>query len=330
MTSMLTRFLLLLPLLLVLAAPLSAQSSVATTTIATMRTVSGFVEVRQKSTQKSVSGRNGRLLGLGDVIKTGTGAKATIVFRDGSRVRLFAETEFTIESGGEQKTKARTFKLGLGLKKGTLHGRLKRQFQQVSIRTPTAVVAVRGTVLLVKQSGELTTVHLTEGKIEVSNAASTVELSPGQWLPEFRRMDDLAEKRAPLPYKLFLRTEQYEVDLFAKKPLRLFLSIELGNSRNRRSLARPGPVLLESNFAGVVLPQRVNLNESGSVRVPFTLKPLPRGAQPFDGLILITAMMDAPGFEDVGAGTLLLKSTPTGKPQRFLIDPRTDAIRPKE
>ena len=71
---MLTRFLLLLPLLLVLAAPLSAQSAVATTTIATMRTVSGFVEVRQKSTQKSVSGRNGRLLGLGDVIKTGTGA----------------------------------------------------------------------------------------------------------------------------------------------------------------------------------------------------------------------------------------------------------------
>ena len=327
---MLSRFLLLLPLLLVLAAPLSAQSSVATTTIATMRNVSGFVEVRQKSTQKSVSGRNGRLLGLGDVIKTGAGAKATIAFRDGSRVRLFADTEFTIESGGEQKTKSRTIKLGQGLKKGSLHGKLNRQFQRASIRTPTAVVAVRGTVLLVKQSGEFTTVHLTEGKIEVSNAVSTVEVNPGQWLPEFRRMDELAEKLAPLPYKLFLRTEQYEVDLSAKEPPRLFLSIELADSRNRRSLARPGPVLLESNFPGVVLPKRVNLDERGVARVPFTLKSLPRGAKPFDGLILISAMMDAPGFEDVGAGTLLMKSTPTGKSQRFLIDPRTDAVRPKE
>ena len=327
---MFTRLLLLFSLLPVLAGPLYAQGSVATTTIATLRNVSGSVQVRQAATQRVVSGRNGRLLGVGDVIKTGAGAKATVAFRDGSRIRLFEETEFTIESGGEQQTKTRTFKLGFGLKKGTLHGKLNRQFQQVSIRTPTAVVAVRGTVLLVKQAGELTTVHLTEGKVEVTNAVSTVELNPGQWLPEFRRMDDLAEKRAALPFKLFLRTEQYEGDLLAPEPPRLFLTIELGDVRNRHPLARPGPVLLESNFAGVVLPEHVNLNERGTARVPFTFKPLPRGAKPFDGLILISAMMDAPGFEDVGAGTLLLKSTPTGKQQRFLIDPRTDTILPKQ
>ena len=81
--------------------------------IATLFQVEGAVETVTAKSPKGRRGLNGMLLFAGDKIRTFENSKATIEYRDGSRVRLFQNSHLILNLSEEQVSSKRTFKFQL-------------------------------------------------------------------------------------------------------------------------------------------------------------------------------------------------------------------------
>ena len=311
-------------LLIIAAFCFSTQFAPAQSTepaIATLLQVEGAVEAVTAKSPKGRRGINGMLLFAGNKINTAENSKATIEYRDGSRVRLFQNSQLVLNLSEEQATSKRTFKFQLSLNKGSLRGRFLKGLQRTRIRTPTAQIGVKGTSVRIKDNGKRATVSLTEGQVEVSNLSSKTILNPGQWLPDFGRTEDLTEKVAPLPNILHLKTDDYELDFRDGKAKQLKFSVQLQHGISGKSVARSGLVVFESDYYSIRLPKRFMLDKKGFARVLVGIDP-PRLTDPgFKGLITIRAFMDQDGFDDVAEGSLVLKILNAGKKRTLLINP---------
>ena len=170
------------------------------------------------------------------------------------------------------------------------------------------------------------TIGLSEGKIEVTNAVSSIELKAGQWLPEIGRTDELDEKIAKLPNLLFMKTEEYELDFSDQQSKQLFISIQMEDSQSGKMTKRGGPVRLETDYYSVQMPQQVFLESDGFIRFPIEIDPPRKDDSEFDGLIQIRANMDDIGFDDVGEGMMVLRVVNGQRKRSLLIDPQSDLI----
>jgi hypothetical protein len=65
---------------------------------------------------RTTQGREGLLLYERDLVRTGVDGKATILFRDGSEIRLIENTEFQIQEASEHGAGERTFRRKLLLR----------------------------------------------------------------------------------------------------------------------------------------------------------------------------------------------------------------------
>ena len=300
----------------------SAQTS--KPAIATLLQAEGAVEVVTAKSPKGRRGINGMLLYAEDKISTAGNSKVTIEYRDGSRVRLFQNSQLILNLSEEQATSKRTFKFQISLKKGSLRGRFLKGLQRTRIRTPTAQIGVKGTTVRIKDNGNRATVSLTEGQVEVSNLSSKTILNPGQWLPDFGRTEDLTEKVAHLPNILHLKTFDYELDFRDGKSKQLKFSVQLQHGISGKTVARSGLVVFESDYYSIRLPKRCMLDKKGFARVLVGIDP-PRLTDPeFKGLFTISAFMDQDGFDDVAEGSLVLKILNAGKKRTLLINPEGD------
>ena len=117
----------------------------------------------------------------GDSVRTGKGAWCEILFRDGTFVKLEENSETTAEalvSSAKERTFSFSFLKGRALwMAAKLKGAAASRF---SVRTPSAVCAVRGTdfSMLVSSTGQ-TTVGLFEGKVALSSGTVEKELLAG-------------------------------------------------------------------------------------------------------------------------------------------------------
>lgn len=310
------------------ASSVSAQSS--DSAIATLLKVEGAVEAVTEKSPKGRSGSNGMLLFAGDKISTAGKSKATIEYRDGSRVRLFQNSEIVLNLSEEQSTGKRTFKFQLTLNNGSMRGRFLKGLQRTKIRTPTALIGVKGTSVRITENNNIATVSLTEGQVEVSNLSSKTLLNPGQWLPEIRRTDDLTKKVAPLPNILHLKTDEYGLDFRDGKAKQLKFSVQLQHSISRKSVERSGLVVFESDYYSIRLPKRFMLDNKGFARVLVGIDPPRLSDAGFKGLITIRAFMDQEGFDDVAEGSLVLKIVNSGKKRTLLLDAEEGVIEKKD
>ncbi|MEK7745952.1 MAG: FecR family protein [Elusimicrobiota bacterium] len=117
-----------------------------------------------------------RIVNSGDEIRTAGGAKATLSFKDGSRVELGPKSTFMLE---KTEDKEASMKLSVGWMKAVVSRVMARRF---SVRTPTAVCSVRGTEfdLSVRDSGA-TAVSLFQGSLGVADGkGNEVTLKPGE------------------------------------------------------------------------------------------------------------------------------------------------------
>jgi len=289
--------------------------------IASLLQVEGAVEAVTVKSPKGRRGINGMLLFVGDKISTAENSKATIEYRDGSRVRLFQNSQLVLNFSEEEVTSKRTFNFQLSLNKGSLRGRFLKGLQRTRIRTPTAQIGVKGTTFRIKDFENRATVSLTEGQVEVSNLSSKTMLNPGQWLHNFGRTEGLKEKVAPLPSILHIKTFNYELDFRDGKSKQLKVSVQLQNGISGKSVARSGLVVFESDYYSIRLPKRFMLDKKGFARVIVGIDP-PRFKDPgFKGLITIRAFMDQDGFDDVAEGSLVLKILNAGNKRTLIINP---------
>ncbi len=125
--------------------------------------------------------RKGAPVSEGDSLQTGKGAWCEVLFRDGTFIKLAENSETsadTLKSSAGERTFSFSFLKGKAL---WMAAKMKNAAaSRFSVRTPSAVCAVRGTdfSMLVSTAGE-TTVGLFEGKVALSSGTVEKELLPG-------------------------------------------------------------------------------------------------------------------------------------------------------
>lgn len=141
-------------------------------------TAKGTVKYLKSGTAAWVAVKAPHMLEVGDRIKTGYRSKAEIYIKYGSKVRLGAETTFMINKVSPEENSVQVLR---GKMQAWIRKFAGRGF---SVRTPSAVCAVRGTVfgVDVSETGQ-TTWDLFSGSIRIAdNRNRTVDMAPNQRL----------------------------------------------------------------------------------------------------------------------------------------------------
>ena len=86
----------------------SAKSK-ASDAIATLINVEGTVKIKKDKSQKGEYAREGMLLSNGNRILTSKNSKTSILYRDGSTIRLFQNSKMVLNFSEEKLTKKRNF-----------------------------------------------------------------------------------------------------------------------------------------------------------------------------------------------------------------------------
>jgi Flp pilus assembly protein TadD len=111
----------------------------------------------------------------GDVLRTNATGQLAVLFSDHTQVRLGRNTSLLVKQmGGSGDT-------GLELQSGTIWARAERGGHGVTIDTPAAAAAIRGTdwTMTVGADGK-TSLIVLEGLVELSNAYGSVKVAQGE------------------------------------------------------------------------------------------------------------------------------------------------------
>lgn len=140
---------------------------------ATVIVVHGLVERQAGRNQTKTPLQKNDVISAGDRIISAKNAGATLVFVDGSIVRLMDDSVITIKIlQGQQDAKLNTMQLQLEQGRVETHVMpLKGKSTRYEIMTPTAQMGVRGTDFRVQsnQQARLSTLEVLEGLVLVSN-----------------------------------------------------------------------------------------------------------------------------------------------------------------
>ena len=129
-------------------------------------------------------------------MRTAANARGAIVFSNGSEMKINASSHFTVEEEDKVKRESK-----VRLHKGQTYSRSAGVRAKVSIRTPVAVVSVRGTEFDTKvDEGGDTDILVVDGAITVSNDFGSVDVKQGQ-------TTSVAGGQAPQPPKDMTITE---------------------------------------------------------------------------------------------------------------------------
>ena len=147
-----------------------AQSGV----VATVLTAKGPLQVRRRAVTNFATLPMRSSLSVGDRVRTGPAAKATLLFSDGAQVRLNANTSIDITPPTLSRGKRSLFRVV----SGEVWARLR--FGQ-AVETRTAIAGVRGTQIhLTVQDDGTSTLFVEDGEVEFFNPQGEVVVATGQ------------------------------------------------------------------------------------------------------------------------------------------------------
>ncbi len=304
-------------------------TSYALNAVASIKRVKGEVQVERGERQKKLmTGRVGLVLNDHDVVITGNRAKATILFRDGSEIRLFPKTRFQITkskettSGGKRKFINRFM-----LKLGSFWGKFSKGKQSTLIRTPTATAGIKGTTVAFSQKNGKFSAALSSGVVSIQNQDGKIDLQPGQMVENLEETGSIQEKIVDLPYQIRINPEHQKI----KPPKQgdeatVFFTLQLIDTKANKNIAKSGEVYVSINSDKLVFKQNIRLNSRGYARIQ--AKVLPFGKKEYQkGRLEIYAVMDGEEFMNVGAGhTLVTFDVPKGAGKTFRIDVNSGSI----
>lgn len=128
---------------------------------------------------KEIDVKNIKQIGEGYQIKTDKNSECEILFKDGTLLFVSENSSIKIEKG-KYSNEERNFSFDF-LKGKILFfvNKVKAKLNDVSIKTPTAVCAVRGTNFSIIASSETSNIGLFDGLLEVKKDEQIKELKPG-------------------------------------------------------------------------------------------------------------------------------------------------------
>jgi len=135
--------------LLLLAFPLTADAA---DVIGKITRLTGTATIYRKAVSTPIKVSRGMAVHLGDQIKTGAASMLRIELKDGSILSMAEKAnlnldQFEFDPKGEKRSAS--FKMDIGKVRVFAKDLMKFKKQDFEIRTPTAVVGVRGTLFLV-------------------------------------------------------------------------------------------------------------------------------------------------------------------------------------
>ncbi len=138
--------------------------------VAAIANLKGKALVKPVGTRKFSAAYKGQMIKNGDVIKTPKKVFMSIVFLDGSNIKIQQETELRVTS---YRRTAKELATTLDLARGEAYSDIASQGSdgEFTVKTPTAVAAVKGTELNVdfNEDSEETSLVVTEGSVEFYN-----------------------------------------------------------------------------------------------------------------------------------------------------------------
>lgn len=293
--------------------------------VASIKDIKGQIEIERSNNR--LAARNGLILYDKDTVVTGENSKATIVFRDGSTIRLFAKTRFLIEKSVEARKGARRFLHNFILKLGSFWGKFSKKYQNTTIRTPTATAGIKGTIVSMTQRNNRLSVSLTSGAITLQNDNETVNLKPGQIVRNITSRDPIGEKIENLPYELVFKADEAEIKIpESGNEVEVYFTLQMVEKSIRKNASRSGPVYISHEFDNIRFEPNIRLNSRGYARIKATVTPF-QERDSFRETVDITAVMDSEHFIDVNAGQTNVIFIQKGRKSKTLkIDVHSDNI----
>ncbi len=293
--------------------------------VASFGKLDGNVQVLREA--RKIPGRVGVILNDKDVVLTSGNGRVTIIFRDGTEVRLFQNTRFIIEkseeTGDEQRSMLYNFKLSVG----SFWARFAKGRQHTQIATPSATIGIKGTNVALSQKGSRLDIALSKGEVSVENETDRMSLKAGYRLKGVQRVGMMQDKVSEMPYQISIKPDSNRIKLpEAGEKEEIFFTLQLIEVKSRQNLHRQGRVYLTLDNDKFSFPKEIKLNERGYARVRAIIKPFQR-ADYKNGQLTLFAVMDGKQAMEVGVGETLLSYDIPKKIQRTIrVDMSTGKI----
>jgi len=137
--------------------------------VAAIASLKGDVKIREDEIKKYNSAYKGQMIQSGNWIKTGDGVFLSVIFLDGTNVKIHQKTEIEIKSS---RLTAKELKTNMYIAEGEAWSTVSKQGGgDFKIETPTAVASVKGTEFDVTYdfNNSLTTLKVISGQVEFGN-----------------------------------------------------------------------------------------------------------------------------------------------------------------
>ena len=303
-----------------------ASTIMAADAVASIKSIQGQVEIEREN--RILNGRIGLILYDRDVVFTNPRSKVSIIFRDGSIIRLFPKTRFVIEKSVEAKTKGtRKFFHRFMLKVGAIWGKFTQKRQETVIVTPTATAGVKGTNVAFSQRGDKFSASLSEGYVSIKNDDDSVELMPGQMIEHVTKRGSIKDKVKRLPYQIIIQPGRiYFKEPNEKEKTEIVFTLQLMDLRSNQQVERAGNIYLTSDLDKIEFPGFVKLNARGYARVTAKIAALDPNDLKYDQAEIL-AIIDDEKYLDIGAGHSILVIDPSSRKSRKIkIDVQSGTV----
>lgn len=301
------------------------QSVSAINAVASIKASTGDVKVSRKNRQ--ISGRKGLVLNDGDTIITEKNSKATILFRDGSIIRLYQNTRFIIEQSIENKSAHRGFFNRFKLSLGSLWGKFSKNRQRTVIKTPTATCGIKGTSVALAQKGASLNVSLSTGLVELENEDEKIDLQPGKMINGITRRGTFKEKIEDIPYQILIKPDNRKISIPTRgNENAISFTLQIIDVRSKLNVSKAARVLVTVPSDKIEFPEVIRLNSRGYKRISAIVKPFLK-ADYGNGRLEVTAVAEGQRNMDIGTGqTVLTYDIPEKDPRVLRIDANSGAI----
>ncbi len=111
---------------------------------------------------------------VGDALRTNAYGHLAVLFVDNTQIRLGRNSTMVVKKIGSAEDTV------LGLEEGTIWGRAERGDEGVTIETPAAAAAIRGTDWTLTVEGDKTSLIVLEGVVELYNDYGSVSVTRGE------------------------------------------------------------------------------------------------------------------------------------------------------
>ena len=137
--------------------------------VAAIASLKGDAKIKESSKNKYLSAYKGQMIKSGNWIKTGDGVFLSIIFLDGTNVKIHQKTEIEIKSS---RLTAKELTTNMYIAEGEAWSNVAKQGNgNFKIETPTAVASVKGTEFDINYNFNTssTTLKVLSGQVEFGN-----------------------------------------------------------------------------------------------------------------------------------------------------------------